>query len=174
MSSSRFPARLDPHKFADQQKLIDATLSIDYFERFAQQLNSLKGEVRCKINGERVENTRKTSLNVMFSGEVELVCQGCNQPFMHKLDRHIVLYPVYSEEQMDKVPEHGEAVLVDEDGLNIKEAVEDELILSLPLVPLMEQCQELDAYQVGELPEADEDEAKKDNPFSALKNLKLD
>ncbi|NVK21731.1 MAG: DUF177 domain-containing protein [Kangiellaceae bacterium] len=174
MSSSRFPAWLDPNKFADQQKVIDATLSIDYFERLREQLHSSKGEIHCKINGERDENSRKTSLHVAITGEVEMICQGCNEPFMQKLERQATLYPVYSEEQMKNVADDGEPVLVEDEGLDIKSAVEDEIMLSLPLIPLMEACEELDTYEVGDLPEVSEQEAEQDNPFAALKNLKLD
>jgi|GEM_PF-1409816 len=174
MSSRRFPASLSPNKFVDQGKEIDATLEIDYFERFRQLLNSSKGEIHCKINGERVKDTRTTSLYVALTGEVELVCQGCTEPFMFKLDRQAVLRPVYSEEQMNNAPDDVEPVLVGEDGLDIKSAVEDELILTLPLIPLFGECKELETYQSGELPEETIEQAEKDNPFNALKDLKFD
>lgn len=174
MSSSNFPASIDPYKFADQQKVIDATLTVGNFERLASLLHSSKGEIRCVINGLRDENARKTSLHLELSGVVEMICQGCGQPFMQKLERQAILYPVYSEEQMKATPDDGEPVLVEENGLDIKLAVEDELILSLPLIPLMEQCEDLETYQVGDLPEVSPEDAEKDNPFAALKDLKLD
>jgi len=174
MSSRRFPALIDPHKFADQEKEINATLDLEYLDRFRQELASDKGEIVCSIKGSKVKDTRITLLELSLKGEVELVCQGCLQPFVYQLERNAVLYPVNSEEQMDRVADNGDPVLVGEDGLHVKSVVEDELILSLPLIPLFGECQELEAYESGELPEESIEQAKKDNPFNALKDLKFD
>lgn len=175
---TRLPVRLDPFKFADQGKEIDAILSVEYLDRFAQELNSSKGEVQCHIKGVKSGNGIFRSLHVVLTGEVELICQGCTDAFMYQVDRKAIIYPVYSEEQAKQVPDDGEPVLLDEDSsktnLDIKSAIEDELILSLPLIPLYGECEALDTYQVGDIPEETPEEVEKNNPFSALKNIELD
>lgn len=173
MATRSFPERIDPFKFAETGKVIDGNFVTAYFKRLCQELHSDKGEIACKINGLKNHDTGLKMLRLEISGEVELVCQGCTEPFMHQLEHKTVLYPCYTEEQMKQIPDDGEPVLAEEDGLDIKSAVEDELILSLPLIPLQGKCEELAAYQVGELPEVTIEEAEKDNPFAALKDLKI-
>ncbi len=173
MATRSFPERIDPFKFAEVGKLIDGIFATAYFDRLCLELHSDKGEIACKINGLKDYDTGRRMLKLEVSGEVELVCQGCTEPFIHKMEHVRILYPCYNEEQMKSVPEDGEAVLTEEDGLDIKSAVEDELILSLPLIPLFGECEALEVYEVGELPELTDEEAEKENPFAALKNLKI-
>ncbi len=173
MATRSFPERIEPFKFAALGKLIDGIFATAYFNRLCQELNSDKGEIACKINGLVDQETGRKMLRLEVSGQVELICQGCTEPFMHQLEHIAIMYPCYNEEQMKQVPDDGEPVLAEEDGLDIKSAVEDELILSLPLIPLYGECEELAAYEVGELPEQTVEEAEKDNPFAALKNLKI-
>ena len=113
-------------------------------------------------------------LELSLKGEVELICQGCLEPFPYQIDHEVIIYPVYSEERMEHVPDDGDPVLVDDDGLHLKTVVEDELILSLPAVALYGECEDMDAYESGELPEESIEQAEKDNPFNALKDLKFD
>lgn len=174
MSSRRLPASVDPYKFADQEKEINATLDLEYLSRFRQELASDKGEIACSIKGARVEDTRVTLLELSLKGEVELICQGCLEPFPYQVDHEVLIYPVYSEERMDSVPDDGDPVLVDDDGLDLKSVVEDELILSLPPVALYGECKDMDAFEIGELPQESIEQAEKDNPFNALKDLKFD
>ena len=174
MSSRRLPASVDPYKFADQEKEINATLDLEYLDRFRQELASDKGEIVCSIKGDRVEDTRITLLELSLKGEVELICQGCLEPFPYQIDHQVIIYPVYSEERMETVPDDGDPVLVDDDGLDLKSVVEDELILSLPPVALYGECKDMDAFEIGELPQESIEEAEKDNPFNALKDLKFD
>ena len=174
MSSRRLPASVDPYKFADQEKEINATLDLEYLSRFRQELASDKGEIACSIKGARVEDTRVTLLELSLKGEVELICQCCLEPFPYQVEHEVIIYPVYSEERMETVPDDGDPVLVDDDGLDLKSVVEDELILSLPPVALYGECKDMDAFEIGELPQESIEEAEKDNPFNALKDLKFD
>ena len=75
-------------------------------------------------------------------------------------------------DQADDLPEIYEPIEFNEFGeIDLLGAVEDELILALPLVPMhsSEHCEVSEADMVfGELP----DEAQKPNPFAVLASLK--
>ena len=81
--------------------------------------------------------------------------------------------PVANWDQADVLPEIYEPIEFNEFGeIDLLGAVEDELILALPLVPMhsSEHCEVSAHEQVfGELPE---ELAKKPNPFAVLANLK--
>ena len=75
-------------------------------------------------------------------------------------------------EQAEALPEAYEPIEVNEFGeIDLLAMVEDEIILSLPVVPVhdSEHCEVSEADMVfGELP----DEAQKPNPFAVLASLK--
>ena len=75
--------------------------------------------------------------------------------------------------KIDELPEIYEPIEFNEFGeIDLIGTVEDELILTLPIVPMhvSEHCEVSVAEQVfGELPE---ELAKKPNPFAVLANLK--
>ncbi|EJS85856.1 hypothetical protein AAUPMC_19809, partial [Pasteurella multocida subsp. multocida str. Anand1_cattle] len=81
--------------------------------------------------------------------------------------------PVANLDQADVLPEIYEPIEFNAFGeIDLVGAIEDELILSLPIVPMhsSEHCEVSMAEQVfGELPEA---LAKKPNPFAVLASLK--
>ena len=105
--------------------------------------------------------------------EVELECQRCGNLFSQTVDCSFCFSPVKNLEQIDDLPEIYEPVELNEFGeVNLLEMIEDEFIISLPLVPMhnSEHCEVSVAEQVfGELPE---ELAKKPNPFAVLANLK--
>ena len=105
--------------------------------------------------------------------DVELDCQRCGEPFKQTLECHFMYSPVANWDQADDLPEIYEPIEFNEFGeIDLLGAVEDELILALPLVPMhsSEHCEVSAHEQVfGELPE---ELAKKPNPFAVLANLK--
>ena len=107
------------------------------------------------------------------SVDVELNCQRCGEPFVQTVDCEFCYSPVANLDQIDVLPEIYEPIEFNEFGeIDLLGTIEDELILSLPIVPMhsSEHCEVSVAEQVfGELPE---ELAKKPNPFAVLANLK--
>ena len=71
----------------------------------------------------------------------------------------------------DELPSYYDAIELDENGeVNLRELVEDELLLAIPLIPRhqLEDCSAPADSVWGELPE----ELEKPNPFDVLKQLK--
>jgi uncharacterized protein len=105
-----------------------------------------------------------------------LSCERCNEVFEHPLDVSFCFSPVQSveEEAKDELPDVYEPVEVDDHGeINLFQTLEDELILSLPIVALHaeEDCkQKRDKMSFGIIEPADE----RPNPFAVLKELKRD
>ena len=89
--------------------------------------------------------------------DVELDCQRCGEPFKQTLEWHFMYSPVANWDQADDLPEIYEPIEFNEFGeIDLLGAVEDELILALPLVPMhsSEHCEVSAHEQVfGELPE---------------------
>jgi uncharacterized protein len=105
-----------------------------------------------------------------------LICERCNEVFDHPLDVSFCFSPVQSvkEEVEDELPDVYEPVEVNDQGeINLFQTLEDELILSLPIVALHAEkdCkQKRDKMSFGKIEPADE----RPNPFAVLKELKRD
>jgi uncharacterized protein len=101
--------------------------------------------------------------------EVPLQCQRCLQTMTQLLEVDRRFRFVRTEDEAAGLDEESEDdVLVLPARLDLHELLEDELILTVPIVPLHEVCPEPLA-----MPEADEVDAdERPNPFAALAALK--
>jgi len=101
---------------------------------------------------------------------VALTCQRCNENFDQLLEVKFTFSPAKNEEAAEKIPSYYDIIELDENGeVNLRELVEEEFILAIPLIPRHElkDCS-ADADSIwGELPE----ELEKPNPFDVLKQL---
>ena len=106
----------------------------------------------------------------MGSTVVGLTCQRCNEIFEQELSIDFNLSPLKKAEQVDELPSYYDAIELDENGeVNLRELVESELLLAIPLIPKheLDDCQASADSTWGKLPE----ELDKPNPFDVLKNL---
>lgn len=172
MQKVKLPLTIDPYK--------DAQRRMDYTGYFPSNLMSRLGELAGKVLSDAqvtlslfVDPQKLTVIKGTAQVEVELECQRCSNPYSQMLNCEFIFSPVKNLEQADFLPESYEPIELNEFGeLNLVEMVEDEFILSLPLVPMhdSEHCEVSVAEQVfGELPE---ELATKPNPFAVLANLK--
>jgi len=133
----------------------------------------------CEIRSEHVQVSVKfdvderglTVMSGTASALVALTCQRCTEPFETELKVEFTFSPAKNEEAAENIPSYYDVIELNEDGeVNLRELVEEELILMIPLIPRHEikDCS-ADADSVwGELPE----ELEKPNPFDVLKQLK--
>ena len=105
------------------------------------------------------------------SALVALTCQRCNEAFEQELKIDFTFSPAKNDEAAEKIPSYYDVIELDENGeVNLRELVEEELILTIPLIPRheLEDCSAEADSVWGELPE----ELEKPNPFDVLKQLK--
>ena len=127
-------------------------------------------EVQWSVTGERrigAGSEAQTWLHLHAHAEVLRECQRCLQPVALALEVDRPLRFVQGEERAAALDaELDEDVLPLEPRLDLRELVEDELILVLPIVPCHEVCPE-----PLPLPEAEE-ESVAENPFAVLAGLR--
>jgi uncharacterized protein len=71
-------------------------------------------------------------------GSVWLECQRGLHPFEYRLDLSFSLRLATSEAEERRLLDVGEALLVDDDNLPLRQILEDELLLALPVAPRCE------------------------------------
>ena len=164
---NKLPLTIDPIKAA--QKRLDY---VGYYPIQAiTRVDCPKSDITCSLSFD-FDEQRLCVITIDAKMTLELICQRCFKPFITEVHVMNKFSPVKSDAQAEKLPEHYEPVLVNEFGeVDILALIEDEIILSLPIVPVHDSkhCEVSEADMVfGEIPAENE----KPNPFAILVSLK--
>lgn len=173
------PLKLDVEAFARDAGQLEGEWSMVDLPRLAESAPPESPAdawppLRWAARGERVTPRAaeaQTWLHLDAEATVTLVCQRCLQPYAQPLAFERSLHFVRDEElaaQLDA--DSDDDVLAMTRSLDLRELVEDELLLELPLVPRHDTCPQPLVHAEDELPEPTEED--KPNPFAALAALK--
>jgi len=113
-------------------------------------------------------------LELGLKGRLHLICQRCLQDCAVELDekRRFVLVATEAEADDYPIEDEEQEPLVASQHSNLLETIEDEVLLSLPLIPKhLEGFCEPHATVFGDGEDA-EGSGKPENPFNILKNMK--
>jgi len=114
---------------------------------------------------------------VEIEASLALECARCREAVITPVSSSSEVRFVFSDDQAEHVETDAEPIILGREGrVRLLDLIEDELLMSVPLMPTHDQpCAEIApgrAYESGELEEPAEDE--RDNPFAALAALKKD
>lgn len=174
MFDERLPVHIDPLRMAEAGRLLDGGYSLDDMDRLHDVLLDRNGNVAVSLEfGIDAEGIRymKGRLQTVLT----LECQRCLQAMQQAIDTQFALGLVRSNEAAERLPSHYEPLLLESDSLFLRDVIEDELLLALPLVAMHEESQCIDVNAEAAAAQSKEDdsgESKKENPFAALAALK--
>ena len=172
MQKVKLPLTVDPVKDAQRRLDYQGYYSVNQLSRLTESVGKVLSDAQVKLSF-FIDSQKLVVMKGNVTVDVELECQRCKQPFIQTLECEFCYSPVTNIAQIDELPEIYEPIEFNEFGeIDLIGAVEDELMLCLPIVPmhLSEHCEVSVAEQVfGELPE---ELAKKPNPFAVLASLK--
>lgn len=169
MPKEYLPLKVDPYRFADNATRLHGNLPIKDMERLSMSLAANKGEVAVDINF-GIDEQGIRFLRGHLEAHLALQCQRCMESFNYEIISDLLLGIVQTEEDAKELPERYEPLVIKGVDLFIQDVVEDELIVSLPIVPM----HELEDCKVT-LPLVTESEAmtmEKDNPFKVIELLR--
>lgn len=138
MAKEYLPSKLDPFRFADHGTRVNGSLSIKNMLRLCPSLASDEGTVDIDAHF-GVDEQGIRFLRGHMQTQVVLQCQRCLESFKYEIKSDLVLGMVQTEEAADKLPESYDPLVIKENELLIQDVVEDELIVSLPLVSMHEE-----------------------------------
>ena len=101
------------------------------------------------------------------SGQVELECRRCDKRFGYPLDVAVDLRLVRDEAEERAVLADADPYWAENDRLPVRELIEEEVLLALPMLPRCESCENDVANAPPPAPE--ESSEKPENPFAVLK-----
>ncbi|MBI2379888.1 MAG: DUF177 domain-containing protein [Gammaproteobacteria bacterium] len=171
MQKAQLPEQIFLKRFAESGRSVEGGIPLAGMDRLRDQVLSLEGEARVQLSG-GVDPEGRQFLQGHVQAELSVTCQRCLQPMSIAVDTEFSLSPVYSEEEAEALPEaYDPIMLADEDSIELKALVEDELMLSLPVVAVHEpeDCVADTAHYQGMAVPAT---GVKAHPFAALEKLK--
>lgn len=108
-------------------------------------------------------------LHLTMTGQVPQVCQRCLSGYLERVEVDRWFRFVADESTADAEDDASdEDLLVWTPRFNVREWLEDELLLALPLVPMHQACPQALPFE----PDNDPIESDKPNPFAALTAMK--
>jgi uncharacterized protein len=173
MQKVKLPHQVDPVKSAMKRSDYRGVIAIDDMERLKGAVVSYDDWVEVEVQFEK-DAQGLTVFHGTLDTNVSLICQRCNEAFDCSVHTTFCFSPVQGSQDSELLPEAYEPVEVNDHGeVSLLQLFEDELILSLPIVPLHaeEVCSVSSSdMQFGEI----EPEQERPNPFAVLKELKRD
>jgi len=178
MFDERLPVHIDPIRMAETRRLLQGHMALAEMKRLVESLQDSEGDVRVSlefgIDEEGIRNIRGH-----IQADVALECQRCLEPMRYAIDSEFALGMVSSASEAETLPSHYEPLVLDGNPLFLRDVLEDELLLALPIVAkhAQDECSvkldEAEAPAEQAHPDTGPEEKEK-NPFSVLADMKTD
>ena len=161
----RDPYLLDPTRLTETPQVFEGTFKPEALERLEEDLANGDGELRYRLEA-RLDRQRRKVVSCIIEGFVFLTCQISLEAFRHDVAIRDRLVLVDDESQLPPMEEESETedYLVAAEPLDIRDIVEDAVLLALPMMPRKPGLEEAK----GGAGEAE----PKESPFAALAGLK--
>lgn len=165
--TKRLPRHVDPRKLAAQESCLQGPVPTADMARLTEAVFK-PGDAGWASLKFRFDENRRTVIDGEFSLDVELACQRCLQAVPARLEGELHVGVVWDEDRAAGLPKRLDPWLVSTETADLYELLEDEFLLSLPIVAYHEKdsCPSQGTYSTGEF------EEDRKNPFSVLARLK--
>ncbi|MCC5864924.1 MAG: DUF177 domain-containing protein [Wenzhouxiangella sp.] len=161
--SRDFPDWINPDKAAAARREFSGTMPLSRMPRLSGLIEGIEqGSINFRLSFARDEQNQ-VRIDVKVEGRVPMRCQRTLAIFEQIVSGRSVVAVVSSEDEVASLPDDYEPVLCPDQRLELAALVEEEVLLSLPLVPV-----DPDTSQVGQ-PERLADTHR---PFEVLAELR--
>jgi len=165
---NHLPDRLDLYAAAEAGREWRGRIELVRLTRALPLLDSTEGMLEVALELGRDEDGTHF-LAGSIQGRLVLRCQRCLEPMDYPLEATFRLGLVHGQEQMQRLSDRYEPLLITSEPASLAEIITDEVLLALPIVPLhggMSTCRP--PAMDGQTPAGD----RRDNPFAVLAQLK--
>jgi len=133
--SNWLPESVKPERLADTGGTLKGRVPLAEMARLATLVHETDGVVEVVVrSGVDLNGTR--FLDIHLRTTLTLVCQRCLDPMSVPVDTRVALGLVNSVQEAEQLMERYEPLVLEEDTLVLRDLIEDELILALPIVAL--------------------------------------
>lgn len=168
---NNLPERINAFRSAEAKAHLQGVLLIKDMLRLRDSLLDDSGSVGVEMEfGIDEQGIRFVSGHA--ETQVKLQCQRCMEPYIYGIITDFVSGLVKTEEEAKDLPERFDPVVTEDGTFQIQERVEDELIISLPIVP-MHDPKECKVKTPNVLLDSDQvSEGERENPFKVIEILR--
>jgi uncharacterized protein len=170
MAKDYLPVQVNPFRFAENAKELRGTLLLKNMQRLLPSLMAEAGEVEVAMQfGTDQQGVR--FLKAHYVTDVTLQCQRCMEAFHYGINNEVLAGLVATEAEGNTLPEAYDALIVEGNNLILADIIEEELIISLPIVPMHapEQCKMKTPIIIAN---CIDEEITKEHPFKIIESLK--
>lgn len=177
MLNRSLPKQITPLKFAQNEYKLVGRIAVGELDRLMEMLAGKDAEVALSLEF-FLGDSRRPMITGELEAELPMFCQRCLDVVYVSIRAGLNLAVVWSEEQAKALPKDVDPLVMKDDSTDLQQLVEDELLLSLPLVAYHEndRCHAGRIFSTDPnfneaMPEGGQESA---NPFSVLAQLKAD
>ena len=129
----------DPIRFAREAASLTGEIALAEMGRLRDELADaqgvVSGVVSYRLEGALVGG--RPALRLLVEANPALICQVCLAPYVHSLHSEGVIFLARNDAEMERWESNDPLldVIVAEEHMDVRTLVEDELLLSLPVVP---------------------------------------
>ena len=167
---NRLPEIIDPIHFADKRGELHGQIPLKRLTRLTEKLVNDDGIVTVDLFFGR--KGRVPTIDGNLKATLQLQCQNCLESVEFDIDHSVNLGIVVKFEQVERLSEEFEPLLLEEETIPLTKLVEDELLLHLPDYPKHEHDCMVGNVIKKHTVAYDEATTPKPNPFSVLATLK--
>lgn len=157
---------IDPATLTAKGRIFQGTLAPGDLPRVADLVASPEGELAYTITA-RLDGQRRKIVSCIIKGFASLTCQTTLEPFRYGIEVDDRLVLVDDEAGLPAIEAEGddEDFMVADGPVDIRDLIEDAVILALPMIPRKPGLEAPNA-------KSREAEPAKESPFAALRSLK--
>lgn len=135
--SRNYPDRVRPDKVAAAKRTFAGTMPVKGLQRLADLLaDPLEDQVLSFEIAFDLDDQGNKVAEVSVTGLLPLICQRTMEPFDYFIESRSKIGIVQDELEAEQLPEDYEPLVCPADELALKDLVEEEVLLALPLVPV--------------------------------------
>ena len=124
----------DLRSLAERGAVLEGELELAKLSRLRDLLNSSEGQAWAQLSF-RLHNGDMLVMALKCKASLELVCQRCLEPVAYEVSEQVDFAVAEDENSLALVPRGMDLIALEGDRLQPAALIEDELIVSLPLVP---------------------------------------
>ena len=124
----------DLDTLAGREAVLSGEVELRKLTRLRECVHSARGNIQTSLKFHRQANSIVT-VDLTFETVLELTCQRCLEPLVQNVSEQVSLVLLEPGSMGEEVAREGEAVVLMDGKLSPAALLEDELILSLPIVP---------------------------------------
>lgn len=139
MAEQKLPKYFNPFELATRRAELKGNLSLQELQRITEVTGDKNGQVQVHlVFGKDVVGFK--NITGTLTVDLQLKCQRCLQPLPYHAELPVSLSPVTNEAAAERLSKAYEPLFVTDEQVILAEMIEEELLLSLPLVPKHETC----------------------------------